>query len=524
MKRQRILPVAFLLLGLLLLSHLRYKTGNITDDAFITYRYARNLADGNGLVYNAGERVLGATTPLYAILMAGCIRLGLIPWQVSLILDILFTAGIFLIIHRFASAAGRPAWAWLSFILIASNPFSLFPVGGMETGLFFFLVFAAFYCLTEERFRAAAFCALLTLFTRPEGILTLALVLPFALLNPRTSRLRKGFRKTLLIVLVPLIAAALLLSAYYGDIVPNSVRAKQARVEQEIITHNYMDWFWGMQYFTAGDFQIVAILEWIGLALMVLLIPAMRLPVLWFLLYLLFMDIGRAPMHLWYDTPPWYFRMMGLGMSLHVAARLLINATGHVIQKFSAHVPVRSQERSPVVFALSALLLFLLAPALVAFSYQIHLWAHYSGRNILDCKQYDRAALWVKEHSEPDEEILALEIGYVGWFSERPIFDPMGLISPEAIAYPREHTMWHMAVERQTPWIIFPFNNRLYTPVPNVFTGRYRIMRVFRTPLETTIVFRRDESSSTVLPENSAGWDRGIRPRLALDRYVTPFE
>jgi len=40
------------------------------DDAFITFRYARNIVHGLGFVYNAGERVLGTTTPLYTLLMA----------------------------------------------------------------------------------------------------------------------------------------------------------------------------------------------------------------------------------------------------------------------------------------------------------------------------------------------------------------------------------------------------------------------------------------------------------------------
>jgi hypothetical protein len=45
------------------------------DDAYITFRYARNLLEGNGLVFNPGEPVLGTTTPVYALLMAG---LGLV--------------------------------------------------------------------------------------------------------------------------------------------------------------------------------------------------------------------------------------------------------------------------------------------------------------------------------------------------------------------------------------------------------------------------------------------------------------
>ena len=38
------------------------------DDAFITYRYARNISNGLGFVYNYGEKVLGTTTPLFTLL------------------------------------------------------------------------------------------------------------------------------------------------------------------------------------------------------------------------------------------------------------------------------------------------------------------------------------------------------------------------------------------------------------------------------------------------------------------------
>src|SRR5687767_10254365 len=40
------------------------------DDPFITYRYAANLHDGLGFVYNPGERILSTTTPLYTLILA----------------------------------------------------------------------------------------------------------------------------------------------------------------------------------------------------------------------------------------------------------------------------------------------------------------------------------------------------------------------------------------------------------------------------------------------------------------------
>ena len=58
------------------------------DDAFITFRYARNLLNGAGFVYNPGEQVLGTTTPLYTLLMAalsGLSRSANFPWIALLI-------------------------------------------------------------------------------------------------------------------------------------------------------------------------------------------------------------------------------------------------------------------------------------------------------------------------------------------------------------------------------------------------------------------------------------------------------
>ncbi|MBN1425707.1 hypothetical protein JXA88_14225, partial [Candidatus Fermentibacteria bacterium] len=49
------------------------------DDPYITYRYARNLASGHGLVYNPGQRVLGRTSPLFALLLGDLTMLGRDP-------------------------------------------------------------------------------------------------------------------------------------------------------------------------------------------------------------------------------------------------------------------------------------------------------------------------------------------------------------------------------------------------------------------------------------------------------------
>ena len=43
----------------------------LLDDAFISFRYARNLLEGNGLVWNPGERVEGYSNFLWVLELAG---------------------------------------------------------------------------------------------------------------------------------------------------------------------------------------------------------------------------------------------------------------------------------------------------------------------------------------------------------------------------------------------------------------------------------------------------------------------
>ena len=46
------------------------------ENAYITFRYAQHFANGQGLVYNAGERVEGYTNFLWTVLLGIAIRFG----------------------------------------------------------------------------------------------------------------------------------------------------------------------------------------------------------------------------------------------------------------------------------------------------------------------------------------------------------------------------------------------------------------------------------------------------------------
>ena len=77
-----------LLLGALCaltLAHMLQYGACVQDDAFISFRYAANLLDGHGLVYNPGERVEGYTNFLWTLLLAGAMGLGANPVIASVV-------------------------------------------------------------------------------------------------------------------------------------------------------------------------------------------------------------------------------------------------------------------------------------------------------------------------------------------------------------------------------------------------------------------------------------------------------
>src|ERR1700727_2499626 len=68
-----------LFVGVLLRLYLLFTTHATEEDYYITLRYVENIAAGHGFVYNAGQHVLGTTTPLYTLVLALFARIGLDP-------------------------------------------------------------------------------------------------------------------------------------------------------------------------------------------------------------------------------------------------------------------------------------------------------------------------------------------------------------------------------------------------------------------------------------------------------------
>ena len=263
----RIVLGAAYLPWLVLLAWLTSVSWFLTDDAFISFRYARNLLNGHGLVFNVGERVEGYSNFLWILELAAVWRvLDIRPEHAAPWLSALFTAGTLALmlwwIARLPRLRMRGLVSWCAFALVCSS--AAFAVwtsgGGFETRQFTFFVVAAVACLSLYRNRhwgllAASVSLALAALTRPEGPLIAAccfawfgaLQLPTALKGLRRASEPQGvvvssaiaamarridWRGTLCLIapFAVIVGAHFLFRyAYYGEWLPNTYYAKHVR-------------------------------------------------------------------------------------------------------------------------------------------------------------------------------------------------------------------------------------------------------------------------------------------------------
>jgi len=230
-----VVPIAALVLALVVLA---WANRFVQDDAFISFRYARHLAEGLGPVFNAGERVEGYTNALWVFALAGAMRLGADPASAALAFGLAAFAGSLLLTYGLARRLGLEARAAATAVLVLGTNFSFsaYATGGLETSLQACLATAALWLLagagkqggwTPRGLLALSLVGAAALMTRLDAALLLLAPGVFALADA-LGKPEKGRRLLLLLAPGGLIVGAWFLwkLSYYGDVLPNTFRAK----------------------------------------------------------------------------------------------------------------------------------------------------------------------------------------------------------------------------------------------------------------------------------------------------------
>lgn len=218
----------------------------LCDDAFISFRYVRNLVEGHGLVFNPGERVEGYSNFLWVLELAALWKLfGLRPENAAPWLSVACTVGTLAATVwwaiRLPGLRHRALVTWMALGLVCSSAtFAVWTsAGGLETRQFTFFVVVAVVCLTvhgDSRWglAGASLSLAAAAYTRPEGPLIAACCFGWFVVHriAASRRLRLDFRELgwLVLPFVSLVAAHFLFRyAYYGEWLPNTYYAKHVR-------------------------------------------------------------------------------------------------------------------------------------------------------------------------------------------------------------------------------------------------------------------------------------------------------
>lgn len=414
------------------------------DDAWIHQTYARNLVERGEWAFVPGQPSSASTAPLYSLLLAGAylLRVSHFAWAFALGALSLSAAG-----WISARLAGGYLWPgvsgarlWTGVLVALSWHLVWAAASGMETMLFTALALALIWATWADAAaqhdlsprqavlrgaRAGAVSAALTL-TRPEGValVGLAVLLRAAAAGRGGWRWRSpamawtaGLALAWAMICVPAAALNWHLS---GTLLPDTAAAKQAEYapisEQWSLPERY------------GRMVVPLLAGHLSLALPGLLVGCASL-------------VRRARQ----DRRALIYALPLLWAALHVSA-------------YALRLPANYQHGRYVMPVLPALLVFGVGGTLalvqrgrrsaarrvLSRSLALALLLVTAGFWIIGARQYGAdvriintemvtTARWVRANLAEDDLLAVHDIGALGYFAPRPIFDLAGLVSPEIV-------------------------------------------------------------------------------------------
>ena len=199
----------------------------IQDDAYITFRYVANYLNGDGLVFNIGERIEGFTNFGWTIYLLLWGSLGFDYIAIAAYSGLIFGGLSLFLIFIIARDLFGPDDRWFSLLalfLVAVNfSFAYWSPAGLETAAFTFLTLLSVRLYLKRNWLLAATLAL-AVWVRPEGAL-LAIIFVFieALLEKRLPKFAITAGAIAFVISIPFLIFKV---TYYGSILPNPFYAK----------------------------------------------------------------------------------------------------------------------------------------------------------------------------------------------------------------------------------------------------------------------------------------------------------
>jgi len=214
--------------------------GFLIDDSFIGFRYARNLYNGAGLVFNADERVEGYTSFLWVMLSYPSFWLGIEPITFVQMISVAAQTITLWLVYLLGNIPSRPVHRALiaPLFLAFQVSFLTFPMTGMDTTFFTMLVTLAvlLYQRDFHKSRIGSWVmggVLLSIgLTRFDGLALVFILISYKLLIDREV---KETIPGLIIFLIGIGLYNLWRFSYYHALLPNTFYAKVAFLNHQFI-------------------------------------------------------------------------------------------------------------------------------------------------------------------------------------------------------------------------------------------------------------------------------------------------
>lgn len=449
--------------------------GRPQDDLYITYRYARNLAEGHGFVYNAGERIFGLSEPGLGLLLGGLHRLSGIslPHLGSLVFGVSLFA-LAAVMLAAGSRRGRGPEAVLGGTLLVGWSLVWVSHGSGAPLMLALLAGAALLSEAGGRDRsavAAGVLAGLAVWVRPDAAAGLALLVLLVLLTGRHGR-----RRAVVLGLSGLLVAgagAVAAGLYFGSVLPQTLEAKRAMVEGFRPGHGPGD-FWRSAlalvraHAGPGRWPLL-VLGAVGA------VASLREPDRAGRLVALFAGVVAAtysllgiPFFSWYVLPVVVAGVYGFAHAVGAAARWVSKwlRPGRVLPATAAAV---------VAVALAA-------PGVLSVARGSLDWSRrFNGFGRL--VTYAEAGEWIRTHTPEGASVAYIEIGVIGYHSRRPLVDLLGLVSPASLPYVARHDLPAAYLAQPTDLVVVRHPGRMEALVRRPwFPGAFRSVARFPLP------------------------------------------
>jgi hypothetical protein len=470
------------------------------DDAFITYRYAQNLATGHGFVYNPGRPVLSTTAPLYAlILAAGSLAWPDVPALANTVSAVaLGAAALFLFL--LGRREGMPLVGALAALLLAASPLLWLSLG-LETAAFLALALGAILAYRGRRLYLASALLALAALTRGDGVVLAAVLGADWLLRRLIQARRASEASPDLATRRALGAAAVYLAALlpvlgwlawqFRSPLPATLSAKQAQSSLGVTG------FYAHTTYLQGLWILVrARLEqtWLYLLFLPALLAGLfalrraawvRLVAAWGVAHLAGYSLLGVTPYYWYYAPP--------VPALACLAALGIVEAGGALKRALRGRPAGKWLAWGAGGLCAAALLGCL------------LWSDYSmvralhgpvpppedrvSKVLPEAKAdvYRQVGEWLRDHTPADATVGVTEVGVIGYYSGRPMVDFLGLLEPDvARALGRGDLTWallryqpdYLALTAVSPLYAYdlradPWFQAAYAPVESFDNARF---------------------------------------------------